>query len=765
MDREDRYMELAGTIQAVLYQNEENGYCVLKMDTHDGGGPVTTVGCLPWPRVGEDLILTGEQTIHPTHGEQFQIKTAQRHLPTERDGIFEFLSSGAIKGVGPATAALIINVFGDETLKTIEREPLRLTEVKGISRKRALEISTQFKRQLVTRRLSELLGGYDIKPAVALRLYRAYGDDAMDVLIANPYVICSEAIGAQFSEADALALDMGFEDDCPERVAAATIFELRHNTGNGHCFIPLETLAAVTSQLIQVPADLVEDAIELLTDSGELVRSPVAGREGIYLASLYQAEEYSAQRLIYMSDNKPEVQYDIKETISRVEEELSVKYAPMQLQALKAAAENRVMVLTGGPGTGKTTTVRAIVALFDQLGIDTLLAAPTGRAAKRMTELTGREAFTVHRLLEAGTPDEGGETLFRRNEDCPLKCGALILDECSMVDIILFRALLSALPEQCRLVLVGDADQLPSVGPGNVFNDIIRSGVIETVRLTEIFRQTGGSLIVANAHRINRGEYPPLGNNSSEKDFFFLRRTDPGSAISTVCDLYSSRLPNNMGIPRGEIQVLIPTRKGEAGTNNLNRLLQKTLNPPEKGKKEKIYGDIVFRQGDRVMQIRNNYDIIWQKCEKISEKTFDSGSIVPVISFLSPPEISTGVFNGDVGIIADIDHENELMTVFFEDRLATYSFDALSELEHAYAITVHKSQGSEYRAVILLALDGSPQLMSRKVLYTAVTRARDLLVVVGAEGSVLGMIDNHKATRRFSGLRARLAGEAGSGSF
>lgn len=758
MEREEQYIELAGTVKAVLFQNEENGYTVVKLETTDGLG-ITAVGCLPWVHAGEELILTGEYGSHPSYGEQFQIKHAQRSLPESADDIFQFLASGAIKGVGPATATLLVTAFGDRTLEVIEREPERITEIKGISEKKAREISETFKKQIVIRRLMEFLGNYEIKPIVALRLYRLYGDEAMELLMDNPYIITQEAVGAQFSEADEMALSCGFEEDSPERVAAAAIFELRHNTRNGHCFIPMEVLVSITSELIQVSAESVEDALEILIDSGELVRSPVAGRQAVYLASIFEAESYAADRLRKMAESPVKPPRNLDGIIAEIEGEESISYAQMQLFSLRAAASNRVIVLTGGPGTGKTTTVRAIVSLFDKLKIDTILTAPTGRAAKRMSELTGRDALTIHRLLEAGAPLDGSETVFRRDEDEPLECGAVVLDECSMVDIMLFKALLSALPEDCRLVLVGDADQLPSVGPGNVFNDIIRSNIVETVRLTEIFRQTRTSRIVESAHMINRGEYPDLKANVSDGDFFFLKRTEPRSAVNTTAQLCAERLPKNMGIPRGDIQVLSPTRRGEAGTRNLNAVLQTALNPPEQGKKERNFGEVVFRQGDRVMQIQNNYDIIWYRCLSIEEKTFEKGNSVPVVTLSKKPQGGLGIYNGDVGVIADIDNDREIMTVLYDDRLAVYGFDMLSELEHAFAMTIHKAQGSEYRAVVLLAVDGSPQLMSRRVLYTGVTRARELLIIVGANETVFRMIDNHKVTRRFSGLRARLTGE------
>lgn len=753
MDQDGRYIQIAGSVSAILFQNEENGYTVVKLSTTDGEN-LTAVGCLPCVNVGEELILTGEFTRHASHGEQFKVQWAERRLPAGADAIFEFLSSRAIKGVGPATATLLVTKFGDKTLEVIERQPERLTEIRGISPKRAREISEIFKKQIAIRRLMEFLGNYEIKPVTAIRLYRAYGEKAMELTRENPYIITRESIGASFSDADRFALKLGFEGDCPDRIAAAALFELKHNTRNGHCFIPMEVLISITSELIDVPAEPIEEALEYLVDSGDIVRCTIAGRDACYLASLYEAETYAADRLREMAGKKPEPRRDIDELIREIEKEQSVTYARMQTYSLKVAAENQIMVLTGGPGTGKTTTVRAIVSLFDKFGLKTILTAPTGRAAKRMSELTGKDALTVHRLLEAGFPEQGEELVFRKNEKELLDCDAVVLDECSMVDIILFKALLCAMKPDCRLVLVGDADQLPSVGPGNVFNDIIRSGVVETVRLTEIFRQMAESRIVANAHMINRGDYPELNSNSSDSDFFFLRRTTPGQAVSTVVELCTKRLPEKMGIPAWDIQVLSPTRKGETGTKNLNLRLQAALNPPAKGKKEKNFGEIVFRQGDRVMQIRNNYDIIWQKAEKV---VFSDG-FLPEITLASKPESGTGAYNGDVGLIFDIDADNEIMTVLFDDRLTYYSFDLLPELEHAFAMTVHKAQGSEYRAVVLIVLDGTPMLMSRRVLYTAVTRARELLVAVGSDGTVFNMIDNHKVTRRFSGLRARLAG-------
>ncbi|MDR0951912.1 MAG: ATP-dependent RecD-like DNA helicase [Oscillospiraceae bacterium] len=737
-DLDEAFTQIAGTAKAVLFQNEENGYAVVKLERDDGES-LTAVGCLPRVCAGEELILTGQFEKHPSHGEQFKVSHAERKLPGGVDSIFEFLSSGAVKGIGPATATLLITQFGEKTLEVLASAPDKLAQVRGISRKKAKELSDDFRRQTSVRALMELLGNFGIKPVYALRLERDFGESAMEQLLENPYIITRESIGASFTEADGFALGSGFEFDSPERMAAAALFELKHNTRNGHCFIPAQTLVQITAELVDAEPEAIEEALEVLADTGDIVRETVAGRDAVYLTSLHEAEDFSAQRVLKMAGAVCEPPKKLSELISQLEREQGLVFAEMQRYCLRQAASRQLLALTGGPGTGKTTLVRAIASLFEKLGLETLLAAPTGRAAKRMSELSERPAQTMHRLLEATSPESGEGTIFRRNEDNLLKCDALILDECSMVDITLFRALLRALPEDCRLVLVGDADQLPSVGPGSVFNDLIRSGVVETVRLTEIFRQSAASTIVACAHMINRGDRPELGANRGDGDFFFLSRTAPSQALETVLELCAERLPNKMGIKPQDIQVLSPMHRGQTGVKNLNSVLQRAMNPPAEGKKEKNFGEICFRVGDRVMQNRNNYDIIWKKQGGASE------------------ESGLGVYNGDVGTITKIDSAKETLEVLFEDRLATYDWGLLSELEHAFAMTVHKAQGSEYRAVILMAVDGPPQLMSRKVLYTAVTRARELLIIIGRRESVFGMIDNQRATRRFSGLRARIA--------
>ena len=733
MDQEKELYEISGTIDSVIYKNEENGYTVLRL--RDGNGEsVTVTGTFPYAASGESMIVSGEWMTHSVHGRQFKAEFAQRLLPTNAAAIYEFLAGGAVKGIGPATASLIVNEFGDKTLDVIENSPDKLAKIKGISAAKAQQISKSFRRQAGVRRIMEFVCSFGLRPVLAMRMYRFYGDEAMGILRENPYILASSHIGGSFSEADTLALEMGLEGNSMNRIKAACLFELVHNSGNGHCFIPREKLASVTAELIGVEYGEAQQGIDELIESGELIFEQIAGVDACYLPALYYAEVNAAENLARMCRRKYNDKADILKLISKLEREQKIYYAPSQKQTLKFALENQLVVITGGPGTGKTTTVRAILALFDTLGLKTLLTAPTGRAAKRMTELTGREASTVHRLLEAKFAEDGERVVFTKDESDRLDCGAVILDECSMVDITLFDALLRALPPDARLVMVGDADQLQSVGPGNVFSAVIRSGVVPTVHLTDIFRQREGSRIVRNAHMINRGEHPDFSENAG--DFFRLRRLQAASAVETVTELCAVRLPNKMGIPAGDIQVLSPTRRGELGTVNLNKQLQKALNPPDKSKAEKAFGEAVFRVGDRVMQIKNNYDVLWR-----SEDNKSAGS---------------GVYNGDIGNITAIDTANENLTVNFDGHLVTYGFDALVELEHAWAMTVHKSQGSEYRAVILALSTSSRLLLTRSVLYTAVTRAKNLLIIIGEDETAYQMIDNSKRSNRYSALRVRL---------
>lgn len=727
--------EINGTVSAVIFRNDENGYGVVKLEL-DSGEKVTAVGCLPYIAPGEMLSAEGAWMTHAQHGRQFKIEQCSRLLPTSAEAIYEYLAGGTVRGIGPATAALIVDRFGDKALDVLEMQPEKLAEIKGISSSKAKDISAGFKKQAGVRRLTEFLCSYGIQPVFALRMFKFYGNSAIEVVHENPYILASSHIGASFAEADSLALALGLDGDSLNRVCAAVVFELVHNSGNGHCFIPRGKLTMATSQLIGVAHELVEDAVDKLAETGEIVCCTVAGLDACYLAPLYEAETYTANRIKSMCRAKAERKVDITSILLRLEAANDIEYAPMQREAIALAAQNRMLVITGGPGTGKTTILKAVLALYDELELETYLAAPTGRAAKRMSELCGTEASTIHRMLGAKMSEDGETVVFGKDEEDKLACDALIIDECSMVDITLMHAILKALKPDCRILLVGDADQLPSVGPGNVFSDIIRSGVVPTVHLTEIFRQKADSRIVRNAHMIDRGEHPDFNENSG--DFFRLRRMQGGSCVDTIVELCKKRLPENMKIPSNQIQVLSPSRKGETGTVNLNKCLQAALNPPDEGKKEKLFGETVFRVGDRVIQIKNNYDIAWK------DKLGKSGM---------------GIYNGDIGTIVEIDTVSEYLKVDYDDRTALYGFEMLNELEHAWALTVHKSQGSEYRAVILSLNPVAQLLLTRSVLYTAVTRAKELLIMVGDDNVAHRMIDNHKQSRRYSALRIRLTDE------
>ena len=726
--------KIEGAVSAIIFQNEENGYTILRLDVH--GEEVTVVGPMAGVAPGEYLSIRGRWTRHPTYGPQMKAEVVDRRLPQSMKEIFHYLSSGAIKGVGKTTARLIIEAFGEEALTVIEEDPEQLTKIKGITKKRAWQIGEVFRQQMGVRRLMEFLSKHQLPLELAALLRRAYGDVALEVVKANPYLLVNEEFEVEFSQADALALSLGVGPEDPLRLEAGLIFELAHNNySNGHTFLPRRKLVEATSTLLEVSGELLEDCLEALVRRGEADCERVAGQEAVYLPALREAEAYIAQRIMEMGRAELLPPEGLDGLVRRIEQEQRIAYAPQQREAVELAANRQVMLLTGGPGTGKTTCLRGVLALFERMGLDTALAAPTGRAAKRLGELCNTEASTIHRLLETGFDPHTGKLVFTRNSYDPLKADAVIVDETSMVDVPLMAALLDALRDDCRLVLVGDPDQLPSVGPGALFADLIRSGAVPTVRLTEIFRQAAQSAIIRNAHLINHGQVPDLRRN--EGDFFCLARRDPEAVLDTVVDLCRRRLPERMGIPADQIQVLSPTRRRGTGTRALNQVLQQALNPPLEGKGERRFGDWVFRAGDRVMQVRNNYDILWRE-----EGGTDSGM---------------GMFNGDIGVIRSI--EKEVITVDFDGKVVEYAPDMLGELEPAFAVTVHKAQGSEYRAVILAALEGAPFLMTRGVLYTAVTRARELFIVVGDPAAVAGMVNNNRQTRRYSGLRARLTEE------
>ena len=728
---------LQGTIAAVVYQNYDNGYSVLRLSL-DNGQTATVVGTIPLPCMGERLMVTGKWATHSSYGKQFEAEFLERMMPQSASEILTYLSGRVIKGIGPRIAARIVQHFGDDTLRVMEREPERLAEISGISDKRAQEIGEEFRLQVGMRSLLEFFALHHLSAELAVKTYKLYGEAAMDMLYDDPYLLTEEGLEAPFGAVDRFAIDLGFAGDDPRRVKAGLFFELRYNLTAGHSFLPEEKLVGATAMLLSVETEVTHAALERLLQSEQLVRAELAGITVIYLPALFEAERYCTRRLQEFAGCHFPKSAFFGRMVKTAAQSSGFTYSAEQAQAIEDAATTGLLLVTGGPGTGKTTIVNGILSLYDQMGLSCVLAAPTGRAAKRLTEVTGQDASTIHRLLGAGIDPHTGELFFSKNEEDPLKADAVIVDEMSMVDILLLHSLLRAIPQRARLILVGDPDQLPPVGPGFPFSDMLRAKTLPTVRLTEIFRQAQESLIVMNAHSINAGTMPELRNRKS--DFFFLPCRSEEEVAQTIQGLCQTRLPKNMGIPAGEIQVLSPTKKGGAGTVHLNKILQASLNPPSADKKEKAFGEILFREGDRVMQVKNNYDILWRKA--------------------ASSMIGAGIFNGDVGIIQSIDMNLEIVTILFDDRIAEYDFTQLIELEPAYAMTVHKSQGSEYRAVVLSAWNASPYLLSRSILYTAITRARELLIVVGREDTITQMVANAKVGRRYTGLKLRLQGKA-----
>ena len=727
---------LQGVISAVVYQNYDNGYAVLRLSV-GGGQTVTVVGTIPLPAVGERLMVTGKWSNHQNYGRQFEAEFLERLMPQTSMEILSYLSSRVIKGIGPKTAARIVEHFGDETLLVMEREPGRLSEVPGISAAKAKAIGEEFKLRIGMRQLMEFFSMHQLPAELAVRAYKLYAEQTVELLYDDPYLLMDEGLDAPFAAVDRFAIALGVAGDDPRRIEAGVLFELKYNLSAGHSFLPEDKLVGATAQLLSVEPETIKAGLSRLVEADRLVRDVLAGIIIDYLPELHEAELSAARYLLNAAGTSFPAPRGLEAMVRQAATDSGIRYSAQQEQAIREAATCSVLLITGGPGTGKTTILNGILSLYGQMGLKCLLAAPTGRAAKRLTEVTGQEASTIHRLLEAGIDQNTGLMFFAKDADNPLKADAVIVDEMSMVDIQLLHNLLQAIPEGKRLVLVGDPDQLPPVGPGFPFGDMLRSEMLPAVRLTEIFRQAQESLIVMNAHRVNQGVMPNL--RDRKNDFFFMPCRSEQEVAQTIVGLCAARLPRNLGIPSDQIQVLTPTRKGGVGTWSLNAMLQNALNPAAPDKKERQFGEFVFREGDRVMQIRNNYDIMWKKAD---------GSAV-----------GAGIFNGDIGTVTAIDPQMETLTVAFDDRIADYDFTQLNELEPAYAMTVHKSQGSEYRAVVLSAWNGSPYLLSRSVLYTAITRARELLIIVGREETVAAMTQNAKVGRRYSGLKLRLQGK------
>ncbi len=722
--------QIKGTVDGVICYKPESGFVVFDLDMD--GELVTVVGELGKVEAGEEVSLTGNFAAHPTYGSQFRAAVCERYLPASANAVKKYLGGGSFKGVGPALAKRIVEAFGEYTLETIENTPLELARVKGVSEKLALEINKEFMRAFGARKVMAALQDFGLSAAIAVRAWKKWGVPSIDFIKDNPYLLCDPDIGLEFAEADAIFTKKGDKTDM-RRLKAGIKFVLQHNLDNGHTCLPEESLLAAAAGLLGEAEDMPK-AVEVLLEKEKLCVYDRGGQRYIYLPELFLAETTAAGRLKMMLMGTAEESAQspaVDKAIELLEEELHIEYDTLQKRALRNALQNQVFVLTGGPGTGKTTTLNALISLLEAQGDTVFLAAPTGRAAKRLTELTGREAKTIHRLLEVDYTGGDNLSVFRRNEKNPLKCDALIIDEMSMVDTLLFDAVLRALPFHSRLIMVGDSDQLPSVGAGNVLHDLLRSDILPSVKLDTIFRQAAESMIITNAHDIVNGEYPYL--ESKDNDFFFLPRNTEAECAATVCQLCAKRLPKAYGFsPLNDIQVLCPGKKGEAGTWNLNIELQKCLNPADGKKKEFKHSGHLFREGDKVMQTRNDYDMTWTK---------DDG------------EIGRGVFNGDIGIIEKIDPIGRNMAIRFDDRVAEFPFDSAGELDHAYAITVHKSQGSEFDAVIIPLYEANSRLYYRNLLYTAVTRAKKLLIIVGSARAVMMMVDNNRKSGRFTNLR------------
>ena len=733
---------ITGYVDHIVYQNSDNGYTVMALVAE--GEEVTCVGMCKGLGQGENISAEGEYIEHPVYGRQFKIQTYETVAPTDRAGMERYLGSGAIRGVGEALAARIVKKFGDDTFRIIEEEPERLAEVKGISERKAQEIAVQMEEKKDLREALVYLQQYGISNTLAVKIYNTYGMEMYSVMRENPYRLAEDVSGVGFRIADEIAGRIGIHTDSDYRIRSGILYTLLQAVGEGHCFLPLELLLRRSSELLGVS----EENIRPQVDNLIMDRKLVAKGDAVFAATYYYAELNCANMLrnlnipMLEAENLPAQDMAIRKRLERMAENLSMELDELQLKAVEESIKNGLFILSGGPGTGKTTTINMIIRYFESEGMDIFLAAPTGRAAKRMTEATGFEAKTIHRLLElnsALSDDDTRRANFERNQENPLEADVVIIDEMSMVDIQLFQALLKAILPGTRLILVGDVDQLPSVGPGQVLRDLMNSEAFPMVTLEKIFRQAGESDIVVNAHRINKGEQIALDNKS--RDFFLLERNDVNVIYKHMIQLIREMLPKYVNATPFDIQVLTPMRKGSLGCETLNGILQRYLNPADPHKKEHSYGNTVFREGDKVMQIKNNYQLEWEIVGRYN---------IPI-------DKGMGVFNGDMGRVLEINETMSTLLVEFDDgRRVNYPFSGLEELELSYAITIHKSQGSEYPAVILPLLGGPRMLFNRNLLYTGITRARNCVTILGSSETVRNMIDNVSENRRYTALESRI---------
>lgn len=724
---------LYGIAEEVVFRREDTGFTVLDVSTEDGE-LITVVGVLPDLFSGEEVHFIGHWDTHQSFGRQFRAEMCERTMPTTAAQMLKYLSSGAVRGIGPKIATKIVETFGERSFDVIENHPDELAKIKGISVDKAESISREFSEQNAVREIIVKLETFGLSPNECLAVYREFGSNSVKRINENPYLLCIPEIGISFERVDKIASGMENQPAPVYRVKAGILHVIAHNLGNGHTCLPREKMLTPCAELLGVDKDTVDITIDTLTDEKQLCVSVIQNTEFLFLPYIYEAEYRAAQRIKMMVTFPPAGRTTVSDEIDRLERINGIKYEKLQRHAIVTAVEKGVLILTGGPGTGKTTTVNGILSLFERDGLSVVLCAPTGRAAQRMSEITGKEAKTIHRLLEAER-GSGGRMHFGKDERSPLDADVVIVDELSMVDIVLFSALLSALPLGCRLIMVGDADQLPPVGAGNVLHDLIESELLPVVRLDEVFRQAMKSLIVTNAHRIVKGEMPEL--TAVDNDFFHMERQNAYVTVKDIVSLYRDRLPRAYGYnPVQDIEILCPSKKGDAGTVNLNRLLQEAVNPAAKGKSEIKLQTKTFREGDKVMQVKNNYNIPWTR-------NLHAGRT----------EDGEGIFNGDTGIILEINRGSGILKIDFDGRITTYSASNLSELELAYAMTVHKSQGSEFQAVIMPVIDVPPKLCYRNLFYTAVTRARSKMITIGSRNQILQMVSNDRKIKRYSALK------------
>ncbi len=727
MEEFETKIKLKGTVTDITYRNDMNGYTVFAIDT--GEEEITIVGITLDLKMGDRVELVGDYVYHSVYGRQFKAEFCNALMPETVEDLYHYLASGVIKGIRESTALKIVDKFGDKTFDILENEPERLAEIRGISLDKAKKIGIEYKRHTSTRALIINLSKYGLNTNECLVAFEKLGANAVEIIETNPYILCEGENRVSFERVEQIAEMLPNKPDSKYRIEAGILYVIRHNYNNGHTCLPLEKIYTPSGDLLGESRESIEIAVDNLMNTRRVVIEKICNKDFIFLPDAYNAEKAIANRLKVLLKFPPENPIDVFSQIEKIQNATNIQYAELQKQAIITAVNKGILILTGGPGTGKTTTLNGIINMFEKDYLDIALCAPTGRAAQRMTEATGRTATTIHRLLEVEW-GENDKPVFKRNLRNPLDCQALIIDEMSMVDIFLFSSLLDALPFGCRLVMVGDSDQLPSVSPGNVLKDLIESGLLPVVQLKEIFRQSLESNIVLNAHAIVNGEQ--IQTDYKDGDFYFMQRHFPLDAVRTVKDLCTKRLPDAYGFdPTSQIQVLCPSKKGETGTVNLNKVLQEALNPSSSDKREHNTGYRLFREGDKVMQTRNNYNIHWESKD-------DEGD---------------GIYNGDIGFIEAIDLRRDAIVIDFSGKRATYSKEQLQEIELAYAVTVHKSQGSEFDAVVIPVISVNNRLCYRNLLYTAVTRAKKLLILVGTTGCLDSMIENNKTQLRYSALK------------